>query len=117
MGLLPLILISVGVVGFMLYKNWSQKTQKQTSSTSVNQDSLNNKAMNNANKNFGITLTVIAVAIGIWVYTRMTSLAGQLHSWSPPFTEYEVYTFIGGGIAVLLLIVGIQKLTDKSGSK
>ena len=30
MGLLPLILISVGVIGFMLYKNWSQKRQKQT---------------------------------------------------------------------------------------
>jgi len=61
----------------------------------------------------GIILTVIGGAIGVWVFTRLTSLAGKFHSWEPPFTEYETTTIIGGGIAVLFIIVGLIYLTKK----
>lgn len=64
----------------------------------------------------GIILTVIGGAIGVWVFTRLTSLAGKLHSWEPPFTEYETTTIIGGGIAVLFIIAGLIYLTKKQQS-
>ena len=58
-------------------------------------------------KIIGIILCVLGVAVGIWVITRVTGLAGQLHSWSPPFTEYEIATLVGGGIAAIFVIVGL----------
>jgi len=64
-------------------------------------------------RTLGIILTVIGAAIGVWTFTRVTSLAGQLHTWAPPFTSYEVTTLVGGAIAVALLIVGLIKLTKK----
>lgn len=46
-------------------------------------------------KKSGIILTVIGGAIAIWVFTRITSVYGKLHSWEPPFTEYETTTIVG----------------------
>ena len=73
------------------------------------------QALMNNSKNVGIALIVIGGAIGFWVYTRMTSLAGKLVSWSPPFTdtEFETSTFVGAGIGVLCLIIGIRKVCEK----
>ena len=64
-------------------------------------------------KELGIVLTVIGGAIGIWVFTRLTSFAGKMHSWSPPFTGYETTTLIGGAIALVLIIVGLNNWTKK----
>lgn len=64
-------------------------------------------------KTMGIILTVIGGSIGIWVFTRFTSLAGKLHTWGPPFTEYEVTTLASGTIALVLIIVGLINLTKK----
>ena len=64
-------------------------------------------------KKLGIVLTVIGGAIGIWVFTRLTSLVGKLHTWQPPFTEYEITTLVGGAIALVLIIVGLINWTKK----
>lgn len=64
-------------------------------------------------KTKGIILTIIGGAIGVWVFTRLTSFAGQLKTWAPPFTGYEVSTLVGAGIALILIIVGVIKLTKK----
>jgi uncharacterized membrane protein len=69
--------------------------------------------MNNS-KNTGIALVVIGGAIGLWVFIRMTSLAGKLATWSPPFSQYETYTIVGAVVAVLFLIVGIRKVSEKN---
>jgi len=65
-------------------------------------------------KTMGIILTVIGGAIGLWVFTRVTSMAGKFHSWQPPFTEYETTTLVGGGIALILIIIGLINLTKSS---
>lgn len=62
----------------------------------------------------GIVLIVISVALIIWAITRITSFAGQLHSWSPPFSDYEVVTLVVGVIALILLIVGILLILWKN---
>lgn len=64
-------------------------------------------------KKLGIVLTVIGGAIGIWVFTRLTSLVGKMHTWQPPFTEYEITTLVGGAIALVLIIVGLINWTKK----
>lgn len=56
---------------------------------------------------------VAAGVIGVWVFVRMTSLAGKMHTWSPPFSEYETWTLIAAGVAVLFLLIGIRQLTAK----
>lgn len=65
-------------------------------------------------KTIGIIMTVIGGAIGLWVFTRFTSMAGKFHTWQPPFTEYEITTLIGGGIALILIIIGLINLTKSS---
>jgi hypothetical protein len=67
-------------------------------------------------KTMGIIFLVIGGAIGIWAFTRITSFAGQLHSWTPPFTEYEMMTLGGGAIALVLIILGLINLTKKHDS-
>ena len=52
-------------------------------------------------------MCVIGGVLGVWVITRFTSFAGQLHSWSPPFSEYEVVTLVGLGAAAIFVIVGL----------
>jgi hypothetical protein len=64
-------------------------------------------------KNLGIILLVLGGAAGIWVVTRLTSMAGKIHSWEPPFTSYEVTTIIGAVIAIFLIILGIINVTKK----
>ncbi len=66
-------------------------------------------------KTIGIIALVIGGAIGIWVFTRITNFAGQMHSWQPPFTdtEYEMITLGGAAIALVLIIVGLINLTKK----
>ena len=58
-------------------------------------------------KTLGIILGVLGIACAIFAYARMTSLLGQMHSWSPPFDGYEISTIIIGIIALVMLIVGI----------
>ena len=64
-------------------------------------------------KNMGIVLTVLGGAVGIWVFTRFTSVMGQMHSWSPPFSEYENVTLLSAGAAIVLIILGLINLTKK----
>jgi len=64
-------------------------------------------------KTLGIILTVLGAAGAIWAYTRVTSLYGQMHSWSPPFTTYETLTIVEGVISVALIIAGIVFLATK----
>ena len=55
----------------------------------------------------GVIFCVLGVVSVIWVISRFTSLAGKLHTWEPPFTEYEIITLVGVGITALFLIVGL----------
>ena len=64
-------------------------------------------------KNKGIIFLVLGGTAGIWVITRLTSLAGKFHSWEPPFTSYETTTIIGAVIAILLIIIGLVWVTQK----
>jgi len=64
-------------------------------------------------KTLGIIQTVIGAAIGIWVFARFTSFVGQLCTWQPPFSEYEITTLIGAAIAIILVIVGVINMTKK----
>ena len=70
--------------------------------------------VSNQNRIIGVILCVLGVAAGIWVIVRFTSLVGKLHTWSPPFDEYEIITFVGLGISVVLLILGIIMLILKA---
>ena len=70
--------------------------------------------MNNS-KQTGTILVVVAGAIGMWVYTRMTSFVGKMCSWAPPFNDYEIYTFLGAGLGLLLLLMGVRYLNPKDG--
>lgn len=56
---------------------------------------------------FGIIFSVLSFALIIWALIRITSFAGQLHSWSPPFAKYEIITIVVGGIGLILLIIGL----------
>ena len=58
-------------------------------------------------KTLGIILSIIGVVGLIFAYTRITSLYGQMHTWSPPFESYEIITITIGAITLILLIVGI----------
>ena len=62
------------------------------------------------NRTLGVILTVLGGAIVLWVFARLTTLAGKLQSWQPPFSEYEIVTLLGAFIAIVLLIVGIVHL-------
>lgn len=64
-------------------------------------------------KIYGIILCVLGGAAGMWVFARLTSLAGKIHSWEPPFTDYETITIVGAVIAILFLIIGLLSLTTK----
>ena len=64
----------------------------------------------------GIISLVIGSAIGVWVYTRITSFIGQLTPWKSPFTEYETITLWAVVIALFLIIFGLVNLTKKCNS-
>jgi len=66
-----------------------------------------------AKKIFGIIFSVLSLGLIIWTVTRMTSIAGQLHSWSPPFEKYETVTIIVGVVGLILLIIGLIFLFSK----
>jgi hypothetical protein len=74
----------------------------------------------NAKQQLGVVFLVAAVSAGVWSYGRYAGLAGQLHSWMPPFSRYEILTFVGGLVAMLCLVSGLRmvsgKAPDKSGS-
>ena len=68
-------------------------------------------------KTIGVVCTVLGGALGLWVITRLSNVAGQMQTWAPPFARYEVVTLTVASAAVLLLIVGLIRLTaprDKS---
>jgi hypothetical protein len=65
-------------------------------------------------KIIGIVFIAIGFAMGIWVYTRFTDEIGRMCSWEPPFSSYEVNTFIGAAIAWVLWMVGSIILTIDS---
>ncbi len=62
-------------------------------------------------KTTGIICTVLGGAFGLWAVARLSSIIGLQQNWAPPLTEYEVVTLIGAGVAALLLIVGLIRLT------
>lgn len=64
-------------------------------------------------KTLGIISSVVGVAGAIFAYTRVASLYGQMHSWSPPFDSFEISTIIIGVVALVLLIVGIVLWSKK----
>jgi hypothetical protein len=116
-----LVLVIIAGVGALIY--WFRKKPKmesgETTSTvtpTLKIDKINPKAM----LTIGIIACVIGGVLGVWVITRFTSFAGQLHSWSPPFSEYEVVTLVGLGAVAIFVIVGLILLmlgfTKKSGS-
>ncbi len=59
----------------------------------------------------GIVLTVLGGLLGIWAFTRVTSVAGRFFTWSPPFSQYETMTLVGALVAAILLISGLIHLT------
>jgi hypothetical protein len=67
-------------------------------------------------KNLAIGLIAIGGAGLFWVFIRMTSLAGKLCSWSPPFSEFETTTIVVGLISVLCVAIGSRKMMAKSKS-
>lgn len=71
----------------------------------------------NAKQQIGVVLLVAAVAAGVWSYNRYSSLVGQLHSWSPPFDQFEVYTIVGALVAALCLVAGLRMVSDKKPQK
>ncbi len=44
----------------------------------------------------GVICTVLGGALGLWVITRLSSVAGRSYSWSPPFADYEAATLAVG---------------------
>ena len=62
----------------------------------------------NAKQQFGVLSIVLAVLLGVWAVNRVTSIIGQLHSWAPPFDKFEVYTIVGGLLALLFLLTGLR---------
>ena len=64
----------------------------------------------NASQQLGVVLLAAAAGIGVWVYSRMTNLVGQLHSWSPPFDGYETVTICAALAAVVCLLAGLRKV-------
>jgi TRAP-type C4-dicarboxylate transport system permease large subunit len=62
-------------------------------------------------KTTGIVETVAGGALALWVYVRFTNVAGQLHTWSAPFDDYELNTLLVGALAFLLLVAGVVRLT------
>ncbi len=64
-----------------------------------------------ASKTTGVVCTVLGGALGLWVVTRLSNAAGQMHDWAPPFAEYEWVTLAVAAVAVGLLIVGLVRLT------
>jgi len=64
-------------------------------------------------KIFGIIFSVLSLGLIIWTVTRITSFAGQLYSWSPPFEKYEIVTIIVGVVGLILLILGLIFIFSK----
>ncbi len=69
------------------------------------------KSRMKAGRTTGVVCTVLGGALGLWVVTRLSNAAGQMHDWAPPFAEYEWVTLAGAAVAVGLLIVGLVRLT------
>jgi len=65
-------------------------------------------------KSLGIVLVVTGAGIGLWVYSRFTSLYGKMHSWSPPFDQFEITTMITAVVSMALIAIGLIQLTKKS---
>ena len=58
----------------------------------------------------GIVLTVSGGALGLYAYSRYTSIIGQFHTFTPPFTAYETITLVTAGIGMVLTISGLTTL-------
>lgn len=71
----------------------------------------------NSKQQVGVVLLVAAGVAGFWSYNRYSSLVGQMHSWSPPFNQFEVYTIVGGLLGVLFLVAGLRMVNAKKSEK
>ncbi|WP_438483171.1 hypothetical protein [Oleiharenicola lentus] len=71
----------------------------------------------NAKQQTGVVLLVAAVIAGVWSYNRYSGLMGQLHSWSPPFDQFEVYTIVGALVGALCLVAGLRMVSAKKPEK
>jgi len=85
----------------------------QSSQSNGNSSHTNHASVNANNKSSGIGFSVIGGAGLLWVFARMTSLVGKLHTWSPPFDSYETTTIVVGLVALLCLTIGIRKMSRK----
>ncbi len=104
-----MVLIPIVGIGYLI-RDLRREERKKVSPTTPQQT----KATPQQTKGrltTGVILCVIGGAIGVWVITRFTTFAGKLHSWSPPFTEYEIITLVGLGVAAMFIIVGLILLT------
>lgn len=66
-------------------------------------------------KTIGVVCTVLGGALGLCVIARLSSALGQQQTWAPPFEAYETATLAVAAVAVLLLIVGLIRLTEPVG--
>jgi hypothetical protein len=57
-----------------------------------------------------IILIVTGLVLGLIAFARVVSLQGQFRSWSPPFDDYEIWTFVLAGGAALCLTYGLTCL-------
>ncbi len=56
---------------------------------------------------------VVAAGLVVWTYQRYFSFVGQLHTWRPPFNQFEVVTISSGLFALFLTLVGLRLLSAK----
>ena len=59
----------------------------------------------------GVVITVIGGGLGMWAYSRYSSIVGQLHTFTPPFTQYEIITMVVGGVGLGLIVIGLILLS------
>ena len=55
----------------------------------------------------GIISSATGVALALFTFVRITSLYGRMHTWSPPFTGYELATIATGIVGFVLLTLGV----------
>jgi hypothetical protein len=97
------------VVVFLVWKFRASKSPSATASSPAvaASDSTNGEKPSPPRMVLGITLTVLGGGGALWVFSRVTSVLGKFHTWEPPFSDYEVSTLVGAGIAAFLVIAGL----------
>jgi hypothetical protein len=66
--------------------------------------------MSEQTKPSGVIGIVLGLLLGGWAFARIVSIEGQFHTWSPPFSGYEIKTFAIAGFAAALIVNGIIRI-------